>query len=730
MMRHVRPFRFVTRLAAALFAFTATAQAQQPTPAPATPAPQPVPVARPATPPAAAAGPQWLNADTSKRVNQSNFRGLDEWATPNEYRTASGSPGPKYWQQQIDYVIKTSLDTVNHRVTGTERMTYHNNSPDQLGYIWLQLDQDIDKADSRAALSARALPRTISPQARAFLFPDVQPTKDTGYTITRVQLVDAAGKKTDAATYHNGTQMRIDLAAPLATGKSASIEIDWSYSITEQSRNGRGGREKLKDGWLYEVAQWFPRAAPYDDVNGWQNVQFYGQGEFYLQFGNYDVSITVPHDHIVQATGQLVNPMEALTATQRARLATAMAGDTSVFIVKPEEINTPATRPVGTAPITWRFKADRVRDFAWSSFRGYAWDARGYRYKSDPKRLIELHSAYPREAIPLWSTVSTKAIATTMTVYGRMAFEYPYPVARNVNGPVFGMEYPMIAFCGGRPRADGVVTKQLEYTVASVSIHEVGHNWFPMIVATDERKWTWMDEGLNSFLEYYGSLEYDPKWPAANLRGPARNLVGYMRVPNQVPMMTESDAIFANFGNNGYAKPATSLVMLRENVLGADAFDRAFREYSTKWMFKHPQPQDFFRSIVSGAGEQLNWFWRGMFYTTYANDQALGDVESQDAESLAGDKRKGEFYNRITVEQKAGLVMPLHLGLTFEDGSTDLVKLPADIWRNNEKRFVYGFFSKKALSQVVIDPNELFIDINRENNTWKKPDAAKPNPVP
>ncbi len=675
-------------------------------------------------------GPQWLNADTTKKVNQSNFRGIEDWATPNEYRTASGSPGPKYWQQQIDYVIRTSLDTTEHRVTGSERLTYHNNSPETLGYIWLQLDQDIDKSDSRAALSAQALPKAISPMARRFLFPDMDAIKNPGYTISRVELVDAAGKKTKAATYHNGTQMRIDLAAPLATGKTAVIDIDWSFVMPEQSRNGRGGREKLKDGWLYEVAQWFPRAAPFDDVNGWQNVQFYGRGEFYLQFGNYDVSITVPHDHIVQATGQLMNPLETLTATQRARLATAFKGDTSVFIVRIDEINTPMTRPAGTAPITWRFKADKVRDFAWSSYRGYAWDAAGYRYTSNPARVIEMHSAYPREAAPIWSKVSTRAIATTMKVYGQHAFEYPYPVARNVNGPVGGMEYPMIAFCGVKARADGTWDKSAEYSLASVSIHEVGHNWFPMIVASDERMWTWMDEGLNSFLEHYGSLDYDPQWPTARLPGAAKNLVGYMKSPAQVPLMTASDEIFANFGPNGYTKPATSLVMLRENILGPDAFDRAFREYSTKWMFKHPQPQDFFRTLVNGAGEQLNWFWRGMFYTTYANDQAIAGVETQGAEELAGDARKGEFYNRVTVEQKAGLVMPIHLGVTFDDGSSDLIKLPADVWRNNEKTFVYGFFSKKGLKEVTVDPNEAFIDINRENNTWKAPAAPKPQVIP
>ena len=671
-------------------------------------------------------GPQWLNADTSKKVNQSNFRALEEWSTPNEYRTGSGSPGPKYWQQQVDYLVKTSLDTATHKVTGSERITYHNNSPDPLGYIWLQLDQDIDKADSRAALASRALPKTIPERARRFLFPEE--SGEGGYAITRVQLVDAKGKKTDARTYHNGTQLRIDLAEALVTGKSALVEIDWAYVVPERGRNGRGGREKLKDGWLYEIAQWFPRAAVYDDHNGWQNIQFYGQGEFYLEFGNYDVSITVPRDHIVQASGVLMNPADVLTATQRARLATAMAGDTSVFIVRPDEINTAMTRPAGTGPLTWRFKADKVRDFAWASFRGYGWDARGYRYASNPKRTIELHSAYPREAIPLWSTVSTRAIAVTMESYGKLAFEYPYPVARNVNGPVFGMEYPMIAFCGGRPKADGTYDKSTEYAVAGVTIHEVGHNWFPMIVASDERRWTWMDEGINSYLEYYAELAYDPSWPKNQLRGPGKNLVGYMKSPQQVPLMTESDAIYANFGNNGYSKPATALVMLRENVIGTDAWDRAFREYSTKWMFKHPEPSDFFRSIVQGTGEQLNWAWRGMFYSTYANDQALGTVESQDAKELTGDTKKGNFYNRITVDQKGGLIMPLHLGVTYDDGTSAVIKLPADIWRNNEKTFTYGFFSQKAVTQVVIDPDELFIDINRDNNSWKKP-ATPPTPA-
>lgn len=682
------------------------------------------PLALQAQQPAGPRGPQWLNADTSKKVNQSNFRALEEWPAPNDMRNATGGPGPRYWQQKVDYVIRVTLDTVAHKVTGSERMTYRNNSPDRLGYVWIQLDQDIERTDSRAALSQRALPRTIPAQARAFLAPE--PVTNGGYTITRVQLVNAAGARTDARWSRNGTQMRVDLAAPIATGQAAQIEIDWSFIVPEAGRNGRGVREKVKDGWLYEVAQWYPRAAVYDDVNGWQNVQFYGQGEFYLEFGDFDVSITVPHDHIVRATGALANPLQVLTAAQRARLQSALAGDTAVFIVRPEEVGTAAARPAGTGPVTWRFTAQNVRDFAFASSKTYVWDAAGFRYRPGG-RLIELHSVYPRDAMPLWNQVSTKAIRQTMITYGRMAFEYPYPQASNVHGPVFGMEYPMIAFCGARPRADGTYEKSLEYALASVTIHEVGHNWFPMIVASDERRWTWMDEGLNSFLEYYGSLDYDAAWPRQSMRGPARNLTNYMRAPNQVPLMTESDAIYANFGNNGYSKPATALVMLREHILGPEPFDRAFREYAQKWMFKHPQPQDFYRSLVAGAGEELNWFWRGMFYTTYANDQALTGVEAQDAKALIGTDARGANYHRITVQQQAGLVMPIHLEITFDDGSKEMVRLPADVWRNNEREFVYGFFSDKRIQQVVLDPLEAFVDINRENNTWKAPPPA---PIP
>ncbi len=665
---------------------------------------------------------QWLNAPPNPKTNQSNFRALEEWAAPNEFRNAAGKPGPRYWQQQVDYAIKASLDTTTHTITGAERVTYHNNSPDQLEYLWFQLDQNIDDpAVSRTIQGAPALPRQISPQARRFLAPE---PFDGGHKITRVQAVVTRGRvvtRVDAPYVINGTEMKVQLPATLGPGQKAVVEIDWHFIMPETSRNGRGARELVKDGWMYEVAQWFPRAAVYDDQNGWQTDQFYGQGEFYLNFGTYDVELTVPHDHIVQATGVLQNPLVTLTATQRQRLTRALASETPVFIVTKDEAATPATRPSGTAPITWKFHADSVRDFAWASSRAYVWDAAGYRYQPGG-RVIEMHSIYPREAMPLWDSVSTRAIAQTMKTYGRMAFPYPYPKAVNVHGPVFGMEYPMVAFCGARPAPDGSYTAGLARALISVTIHEVGHNWFPMIVASDERKWTWMDEGLNSFVQYYAEKEWDPQYPTQ--RGPAKNIVGYMKDADQVPLMTESDMIHRQFGNNGYGKPAAGLVMLREQIMGPQLFDQAFSEYSRRWAFKHPQPADFFRSLDDGGGELLNWFWRGWFYTTYANDQAVTAVENQPADSLIGTTARGRNYVRVTVENKGGLIMPLQLDLTFDDGTTQRVKLNADIWRRNELQYIYGLFTDKTVVRVVVDPDEVLADVNRENNTWTRGPAA------
>lgn len=676
--------------------------------------------------PATDAGAQnWLHDDGSK-TNMSIFRGLDEWPDPNDYRNAAGMPGPRYWQQKVDYVIDASLDTAEHVVTGSERITYTNNSPDALTYLWVQLDQNTRSEEySRSYQMQGALPEQISPQARRFLGLD---RFDGGHVLTRVQLADDDGSLTDAVYRINNTIMRVDLTAPLRPGGTQSLEIDWSFRVPD---SGRGGKELVDDGWIYEIAQWFPRMSVYDDVNGWQTEQFLGRGEFYLEFGDYDVSITVPRNHIVDATGVLQNPEDVLTPTQLERLERAYTSEEPVFIVTADEVMDPASRPAGSGMLTWRFVGENVRDFAWVSSKTYVWDAAGFRYRPEDD-VIAVHSMYPRDAMPLWDKVSTRATLQTLKTYGRLAFEYPYPKAVNANGPAGGMEYPMIAFCGARPQPDGTYSDAIERALIGVTIHEVGHNWFPMIVATDERKWTWMDEGLNTFLQGYGEKDYaqtycggvwnqteDCSYPVR--RGPAENIIPYMQDPDQVPLMTESDLIHKDFGNNGYAKPATGLVMLREHVLGEGTFDASFGDYAKGWMFKKPQPADFFRSMEEGAGENMGWFWRGWFYTTHANDQAIDEVTTQAAAELVGDEERGQFYHRIKVDNKGGLVMPLELQITFEDGTQVRRDLPVDVWRNNELTFTLGFFADQAIIEVVLDPEKAYADIDSSNNIWRRP---------
>lgn len=675
-------------------------------------------------PPASAQN--WRNVDGDvQSKNHSMFRQIDEWPDPNTYRGASGYPGKEYWQQQVDYVIEAALDTVNHAVRGSERITYHNNSPDVLDFLWVQLDQNVRSIEhSRSYQTSGALPDSIPERFRQF----INPTPfDGGYTLSRVQLVDGSGRLVDAAHRIRNTIMRVDLQTPLDPGAQVEVEIDWSFPVPF---NGRGAREEVRDGWLYEIAQWFPRMSVYDDVNGWQTEQFLGRGEFYLNFGNYDVRLTVPWNHIVEATGELQNPEEVLTRTQRDRLAQAYQSTEPTFIIRPDEVMTPASRPTHSGMLTWHYKAEDVRDFAWVSSKTYVWDAAGFTYRAG-QTPIKVHSLYPRDAMPLWDKVSTRATIVTLESYGRMALEFPYPKAANVHGPVFGMEYPMIAFCGARPDPEGNYNDGLERALIGVTIHEVGHNWFPMIVASDERKWTWMDEGLNSFLQHYGEQTYAAKFNGTDIwtqttdgtfpsrRGPAPLIVDYMRNPDQVPIMTESDIIQNNFGNNGYGKPAAGLVMLREYILGPDVFDDAFRKYSEKWAFKHPQPTDFFRSLEENAGENLAWFWRGWFYTTYANDQALVNVTAQASDDLLGTTEHGANYYRIEVKNEGRLLMPLSIAVTYDDDTTERFDLPADVWRNNELTFTKGFFTDKKVVKVELDPDEAFADVERENNVWE-----------
>lgn len=659
-----------------------------------------------------AVGQSWLHPDDEGRTNQSIFRAIEEWPDPNRYRAASGAPGPEYWQQRVDYSIDTTLDTVEHVVRGSERITYHNNSPHTLDYLWVQLDQNVRSLEhSRAYEMRQALPEEISERARRFL----GVTRfDGGHQIARVQLADGEAL-VDAKYRINGTLMKVDLLEPLQPGESAELEIDWSFRVPDW---GRGGKEQVRDGWIYELAQWFPRLAVYDDVNGWQTDQFLGRGEFYLEFGNYDVRIQVPANHIVEATGVLQNPEDVLTATQRERLARAYRSETPVYIVEPGEVMMPESRPTGEDMLTWHYVASDVRDFAWASSKTFVWDAAGFQYR-DGQEPIAVHSLYPRDAMPLWNEISTPAVIQTLETYGRMAFEYPYPKAANVNGPAGGMEYPMLAFCGARPREDGEVSDRLRWALIGVTIHEVGHNWFPMVVNSDERKWTWMDEGLNTFLQHYAEVEFDPDF--GWWRSSPRGITDYKRDPDQVPIMTHSDLIHKDFGNNGYAKPAAGLTILRETVLGPEAFDDAFSGYARRWMFKKPQPADFFRSMDEGAGEDMAWMWRGWFYTTHANDQAVAEVTHQDAEELLGTAERGRHYYRVRIVNEGGLVMPIILDVEYESGDLERVDLPVDVWRYDEREFLYGFFADEPVVRVLLDPDEELADIDTENNLWLAP---------
>ncbi len=654
----------------------------------------------------------WLHPDSAGRTNQSIFRPLEDWPAPNDYRAGSGAPGGRYWQQKVDYRIETSIDTVAHAVSGSEHITYHNNSPDVLDYLWVQLDQNVRSLEhSRTYQIRRALPEEIDPRARRWL--GVDPF-DGGFDITRVQVVGDDGQLADAAYRINSTLMKVSLSNPVMPGEMAELEIDWSYNVADF---GRGGKEEVSDGWIYELAQWFPRLSVYDDVNGWQTDQFLGRGEFYLEFGDYDVQITVPANHIVEATGVLQNPEDVLTSTQRERLRAAYTSRTPVYIVEPDEVMTAASRPTQDGMLTWHYVAENVRDFAWASSKTFVWDAAGFQYRPD-QQPIAVHSLYPRDAMPLWNEISTLAVLQTLETYGRMAFEYPYPKATNINGPAGGMEYPMVAFCGARPRGDveGGYSDGLKYALIGVTIHEVGHNWFPMIVNSDERKWTWMDEGLNTFLQHYAEVELDPEFP--RWRGSPQQIVEYMRDPDQVPIMTHSDLIHKDFGNNGYTKPAAGLTMLREAVLGPEVFDDAFSGYAQRWAFKKPQPSDFFRSMDEGAGEDLAWMWRGWFYTTHANDQKVADVTRQSTEELLGSAERGRYYYRIKLQNEGGLVTPVQMDVTFEDGSVERIDLPVDVWRANEKEFVFGLFSDDELTKVVVDPDGWFADIDRDDNEW------------
>ncbi|UOQ66923.1 M1 family metallopeptidase [Hymenobacter volaticus] len=542
-----------------------------------------------------------------------------ELPTPNSYRTASGAPGVDYWQQRADYNIRVKLDDEKQAITGSEDITYTNLSPDVLTYLWVQLDQNImDKNSITTATQVGQIQDRMSFQALDYL---QRSEFDGGFKITKVEL--KGGKALPHVINH--TMMRVDLPTPLRPRQSVTFSLAWNYNINDQTKiNQRSGYEYFSEdkNYLYEIAQFYPRMAVYSDNQGWQHKQFLGNGEFALPFGDYRVSITAPADHVVGATGTLQNASEVLTSAQRQRMAQAVNAKKPVFIVTPMEAEqAEQKRAKGTK--TWTYAAKNVRDFAWASSRKFIWDAMGIKQDGTPVMCM---SFYPKEGNPLWGKYSTEVVAHTIKTYSKFTIPYAYPVAISVHGPVGGMEYPMICFNGGRPEKDGTYTADRKYGMISVIIHEVGHNFFPMIVNSDERQWTWMDEGLNTFVQYLTEQEWERNYPSR--RGEPKNIVDYMRTGKnlQTPIMTNSESVL-QFGPNAYAKPATGLNILRETIMGRQLFDYAFKEYARRWAYKHPEPADFFRTMEDASGTDLDWFWRGWFYTTDHTDLALDAVK-------------------------------------------------------------------------------------------------------
>ncbi|QDS93110.1 hypothetical protein FF011L_18650 [Roseimaritima multifibrata] len=708
------------------------------------------------------------------------FRQLEEWLpTPNMYRTAAGEPGPNYWQQRADYQIDVKLDDQHQRLEGTVQIDYHNQSPHELRYIWLQLDQNQFEPESDAVLTATAPSlsgRVGFATLEALL---ARGEFEGGYKISRVE--DKKGNKLDYTIVK--TMMRIDLPAPIKPGKTASLSIDYAFNIVNSKHiRARSGFEYFPDdkNYIYEIAQWFPRAVAFTDYTGWQHKQFLGRGEFTLELGDYKVRITTPADHVVAATGVLQNADKVLNATQRERFNKAKTAKEPMFVITPEEAKeNESSRAKETK--TWVFHAENVRDFAFASSRKFIWDAVGH--PIGDKRVMAM-SYYPNEAEPLWSLYSTHSIVHTLNVYNRYTFEYPYPTAISVNGPVYGMEYPMICFNGPRPEKDGTYSKQTKYALISVIIHEVGHNYFPMIVNSDERQWTWMDEGLNTFLQYLAEQEWEENYPSR--RGEPGDIASYMRSSNQVPIMTNSESIL-QFGNNAYAKPATALNILRETILGREQFDFAFREYARRWKFRRPTPADFFRTMEDASGVDLDWFWRGWFYSTdhvdigiesvqlyeidpgdpdeaaerkriekegkreslsvernadlprrvelfpglkdFYNDQDENEVteearksfqkylESLDDKENKLLKRKTQFYV-VRFNNEGGVVMPIILGITYEDGSQETKAYPAEIWRQNSKTVNKLIITDKSIRSLEVDPRGQTADVEANNNHW------------
>ena len=716
-------------------------------------------------------------------IGQKKFAQIENLIpTPNEYRNAAGAPGHSYYQQQADYKMALTLEDDTQILRGTETITYTNNSPDALEYLWLQLDQNLfsKTSDTKLIRVERMEDFRSLEQIERKLF-----DYDGGFKIEEVKATNGE----DLCYAINKTMLRIDLKQPLKTNGSISFSIKWWYNINDRMAvGGRSGYEYFEDedNYIYTIAQFFPRMCVYDDVSGWQNKQFLGRGEFTLPFGNYDVSLTVPGDHIVSATGTLQNESTVLSDVQRKRLQKARKADAPVFIVNQQEAEKTEKNKVKSLK-TWRFKAKNVRDFAFASSRKFIWDAQNTTVKD---KDVLCMSFYPKEGNPLWERYSTKLVAHTVNTYSKFTVDYPYPVAISIHSKSIGMEYPMICFNGGRPEADGTYSERTKYGMWGVIIHEVGHNFFPMIINSDERQWTWMDEGLNTFVQYLTEQEWERGYPSR--RGPAYKIADYMRgdKSNISPIMTNSESI-RQFGNNAYGKPATALNILRETVMGRELFDYAFKTYCERWKFKHPTPADFFRTMEDASAVDLDWFWRGWFFSTDHVDIALSDVklfqlnsqnptvekafskkqneqrdihigetrnqeqiketinekdqniddfygtrdiykvdalDLKEYEGLKGrlDKGKidllnaGYFFYELTFENIGGLVMPLIIEISYTDNTSEVVRIPAEIWRSKENIVTKVLVLNKEVASFQLDPFLETADTDLQNNMWPK----------
>ena len=713
-------------------------------------------------------------------LNYNKFKQLkEEVATPNVFRTASGAPGHQYYQNEADYVMNIFLNDQNQKLTGSETIKYHNNSPDELEYLWIQLDQNKRAQNSDSYKIQTGDIKSLNTRS----IKNMDPEFEGGFNITSVTNSDGSSL---SFTIHQ-TMMRINLSKPLLPKESFEFNIDWWYNINDRLEiGGRSGYEYFEDdqNYLYTIAQFFPRMCVYNDTEGWQNKQFLGTGEFTLPFGDYDVKISVPTDHIVAATGELVNAKEILSSEQIERLEKAKNSEKEpVFIVNEKEA-IKNEKGVKKGIKIWHYKAENVRDFGWASSRKFIWDAMIVR---QPSKDVLAMSFYPKEGNPLWEQYSTKVVAHTLKCYSKYTFDYPYPVAISVHTKWIGMEYPMICFNGGRPEKDGTYSKRTKYGMIGVIIHEVGHNYFPMIINSDERQWTWMDEGLNTFLQYLTEQEFEKGYPSR--RGPAYKIVNYMKGDKDriSPIMTNSESIH-QFGNNAYGKPATAMNILRETIMGRELFDYAFKIYSNRWMFKHPNPEDLFRSLEDASSIDLDWFWRGWFYSTDHVDISLDnikyyrindqnpvtnkaekkinftevynkDISNQRNKELVtyreNDKGLEDFYTsydpfkatpkeikkyekfkenlnedeleiinsnqhfyELEFSNIGGLVMPIILDFTFSDNTNKIIKIPAEIWKKNSSQITKVFAFDKEVNLIELDPFMETADTDRSNNFW------------